>query len=72
MALPFRKIAILARCIGLMLFFGPAIASEYCTAEQFERDHALIETAINSGTLVKGPPGLRDWILKFKRACGSR
>ena len=63
MALPLREIAILARCIGLTLFLGPAIASEYCTTEQFERDRALIENAINSGTLVKGPQGLRDSIL---------
>src|SRR5262245_31731915 len=54
-----REITIL----GLACFFAPALASEYCTTEQFDRDRAVIENAISNGTIVKGPQGLRDSIL---------
>ena len=49
--------------LGLTLLSSLACASEYCTKEQYERDRAFIESAINAGTLVKGPKGLRDAIL---------
>ena len=49
--------------LGLTLLSSLACASEYCTKEQYESDRALIEDAINAGTLVKGPKGLRDSIL---------
>jgi hypothetical protein len=50
------------------IFFGVTLASsaaadEYCTKVQYERDRALIESTISSGTLVKGPKSLRDSIL---------
>ena len=41
----------------------PVHASAYCTKEQYQHDHALIEGAFSSGMLVKGPNGLRDYIL---------
>ena len=49
-------------CLDLTLV-SSAAASEYCTKEQYERDRALIENAISTGTLVKGPKSLRDSIL---------
>ncbi len=49
--------------LGLTLLSSLASAAEYCTKEQYESDRALIEDAINAGTLVKGPKGLRDSIL---------
>jgi hypothetical protein len=49
--------------LGLTLLSSLACASEYCTKEQYERDHALIADAFSNGTLVKGPKGLRDSIL---------
>ena len=48
---------------GLTLCSGLAVTSEYCTKEQYERDCALINEAINAGTIVKGPETLRDSIL---------
>jgi hypothetical protein len=47
----------------LALAASLACASEYCTKEQYERDHALIADAFSNGTLVNGPKGLRDSIL---------
>ena len=49
--------------LGLMLLSSLACASEYCTKEQYQHDHALIENAFSTGMLVKGPKGLRDSIL---------
>jgi hypothetical protein len=49
--------------LGLMLLSSVTCASEYCTKEQYQRDHALIADAFSSGTLVNGPKGLRDSIL---------
>ena len=49
--------------LALTLLSSLACASEYCTKEQYERDHALIADAFSNGTLVKGPKGLRDSIL---------
>ena len=49
--------------LGLTLLSSLACASEYCTKEQYERDHALIADAFSSGTLVKGPKSLRNSIL---------
>ena len=49
--------------LGLTLLSSLACASEYCTKEQYERDHALIADAFSNGTLVKGPKGLRESIL---------
>ena len=49
--------------LGLTLLSSLACASEYCTEEQYEHDHALIADAFSSGMLVKGPKGLRDSIL---------
>jgi hypothetical protein len=49
--------------LGLTLLSSLACASEYCTKEQYDRDHALIADAFSGGTLVKGPKGLRDSIL---------
>jgi hypothetical protein len=49
--------------LGLTLLSSFACASEYCTKEQYEHDHALIEDALSAGTLVRGPKGLRDSIL---------
>ena len=47
----------------LTLLSSLACASEYCTKEQYARDHALIADAFRNGTLVQGPKGLRDSIL---------
>ena len=49
--------------LGLTLLSSLACASEYCTKEQYERDHVLIADAFSSGMLLKGPKGLRDSIL---------
>jgi len=48
---------------GLTLLSSTACASEYCTKEQYERDHALIADAFSSGMILKGPKSLRDSIL---------
>jgi len=56
---PIRRVAVLA----LTPLSSLACASEYCTKEQYERDHALIADAFSNGSLVKGPEGLRDSIL---------
>lgn len=53
----------LALCLGLTFLSNLAAASEYCTKEQYDRDRALIEDAIRTGMLVKGPKNLRDSIL---------
>ena len=47
----------------LVLSVSSATASEYCTKEQYERDHAMIADAFTRRALVKGPKGLRDSIL---------
>ena len=49
--------------LGLTLLSSLACASEYCTKEQYARDHALIADAFSSGMLVKGPKSLRENIL---------
>ena len=49
--------------LGLTLLSSLACASEYCTKEQYERDHALIADAFSGGTLVKGPKSLPESIL---------
>ena len=41
-----------------MLLSSGAFASEYCTEEQYERDHAVIADAFSNGTLANGPKGL--------------
>jgi hypothetical protein len=58
MSLPAR---IATMWLGLTLV-SSAAASEYCTKEQYERDHAFIDSAISAGTLV-GPKSLYDPIL---------
>jgi hypothetical protein len=66
---PRERIMGQAKFAGLVVLLGPTLvsslvsASEYCTKDQYQHDHALIENAISSGTLVKGPKGLRDSIL---------
>jgi hypothetical protein len=58
-----------ATLIGRAIFFGLTLcssltlASEYCTKEQYQHDHELIENARKSGTLVEGPKSLRNSIL---------
>jgi hypothetical protein len=54
--------SITAVCLGLTLV-SSAAAAEYCTKEQYQHDHELIENARKSGMLVEGPKGLRDSIL---------
>jgi hypothetical protein len=49
--------------LSLMLSARFACASEYCTKEQYARDHALIKDAFSTGMLVEGPKSLRDSIL---------
>ena len=49
-------------CVGLLLSLSAA-ASDYCTKEQYARDHAMIADAFTRAALVKGPKGLRDSIL---------
>jgi hypothetical protein len=49
--------------LSLTLLSSVACASEYCTKEQYERDHALIADAFTKGTLAKGPKGLRESVL---------
>ena len=49
-------------CVGLLLSLSAA-ASDYCTKEQYARDHAMIADAFTRGALFKGPKGLRDSIL---------
>ncbi len=63
MALPRATNAGLILFPGLTFWSSVPIASEYCTKERYESDHALIEDAIDAGTLVKGPKNLRDSIL---------
>src|SRR5262245_20334598 len=58
----FRRLSPSPPCLAQRLC-GRAAASEYCTQEQYERDHALIKGAISAGTIVKGPATLRDSIL---------
>jgi hypothetical protein len=53
----------LTASIGVTLPSVPVTASEYCTKEQYERDRTLIENAMNTGMLVRGPKFLRDSIL---------
>ena len=48
--------------IGLVLL-SSAAASEYCTKEQYQHDRAIIDDAIKTGTIVKGPKAFRDSIL---------
>jgi hypothetical protein len=52
--------------LSLTLLSSFAGASEYCTKEQYGRDHALIGDAFSSGMLVEGPKGLRESILVQK------
>jgi hypothetical protein len=52
-----------AAVLSLTLLSSLAAASEYCTKEQYGRDHALIADAFSSGMLVKGPKELRESIL---------
>lgn len=59
--LPRLRVSVAA--LGLTLLSSLACASEYCTKEQYERDHALIADAFSNGTLANGPKGLRDSIL---------
>ena len=54
--------SITAACLGLILV-SSAAASEYCTKQQYQHDHELIENSRKSGMLVEGPKGLRDSIL---------
>jgi hypothetical protein len=49
--------------LALTFLSSLASASEYCTKEQHQHDHALIENAFSIGMLAKGPKGLRDSIL---------
>jgi len=44
--------------VGLTVGLGLnlATATEYCSKEQYEHDHALIENALNTG--IKGPKSL--------------
>ena len=46
-----------------MLLPSLAYGSDYCTKEQYEHDRAFIENAIATGTLAKGPKGLRESML---------
>jgi hypothetical protein len=48
--------------LGLVLL-SSAVASEYCTKGQYQQDRTLIDNAIKTGTLVKGPKAFRDSIL---------
>jgi hypothetical protein len=58
------KFADLVLLLSALLISGHvAVASEYCSKEQYQRDRALIENAISAGTIVKGPKGLRDSVL---------
>ena len=61
MGLPRLKVGLAV--LGLILLSSSACASEYCTKEQYERDHALIADAFSNGTLANGPKGLRNSIL---------
>src|SRR5262245_49773311 len=58
---------VLVMFLGLMLVSSAGVsiaaASEYCTKEQYARDHALIADAFRRGMLVKGPKSLRESIL---------
>jgi len=49
--------------LSLMLLSSVTSAAEYCTKEQYQHDLAFIDNATNTGTMVKGPKGLRDSIL---------
>ena len=60
---PNRTHQITGVALGLTLLSSLASASEYCTKEQYARDHAMIADAFTRGALVKGPKGLRDSIL---------
>ena len=57
---PLKSIAAICLYVALV---SSATASEYCTKEQYQHDHELIESATKSGMLVEGPKGLRDSIL---------
>jgi hypothetical protein len=54
---------LLVTFVGLTLSSCLGLASDDCPKEVYESDRALIEDAINAGTLVKGPTELRDSIL---------
>jgi hypothetical protein len=58
--LPWQAAAIV---LGLALLSSSVFASEYCTNEQFARDRKLIEDAMRTGALSRGPKGMRDSIL---------
>jgi hypothetical protein len=58
--LPKAAFKVSAMFLGLMLL-SSAAASEYCTKEQYQGDHAI--DAIKTGTIVKGPKAFRDSIL---------
>jgi hypothetical protein len=60
--LPKAAFKVSAMFLGLMLL-SSAAASEYCTKEQYQGDHAIIDDAIKTGTIVKGPKAFRDSIL---------
>ena len=61
--MPEAKFAGLTLLLGATLISSHIAASEYCSKEQYQRDRALIESAISAGTIVKGPKGLRESIL---------
>jgi hypothetical protein len=62
MMIPKSAFRVSAMLLGLMLQWTAA-ASEYCTKEQYQVDRALIDNAIKTGTIVKGPKAFRDSIL---------
>ena len=62
MALPKAAFRVSPMFLGLVLL-SSAAASEYCKEEQYAGDRALIDNAIKTGTIVKGPKAFRDSIL---------
>ena len=60
--LPRAAFRVAAMFLGLVLL-SSAAASEYCTKEQYQQDRTLIDNAIKTGTIVKGPKAFRDSIL---------
>ena len=60
--LPRAAFRVAAMFLGLVLL-SSAAASEYCTKEQYQHDRAIIDDAIKTGTIVKGPKAFRDSIL---------
>jgi predicted GH43/DUF377 family glycosyl hydrolase len=48
--------------VGLTLLSSLAIASDYCSKEQYAHDHSLVAKAFQPGMLLKGPK-VRDSIL---------